>query len=304
MICVQDLRRRGRAARLDRHVEQVLGHLVLLGSAPASCRPLTPCTNGARPDRQVRRRNLSGAEAAAPAPRAGARRPLVRSSAVTSKPKPRRKRTFAQVYTAAAASVPSASQRTQHRREHGRRQALRRRDVGRTPRWASHQCGSAGRAPRSARRSSRRRRTSGRPPGTAAPGRAPRPRRPAGERCRRGGSQTATASTSSVTQAVPRGDAAVPGVELVQAGEPLHPAVVGQRPAGPAGVGQGDGQGGGDPGDVALLGEPDVGSLLVRVVDPLDGGTARGHALHSTTRAPNNPPDRTREHREDDGTQR
>ncbi len=88
-----------------------------------------------------------------------------------------------------------------------------------------------------------------------------------------------------MTQARPRRDAPVPGVELVQPGEPLHPAVVGQRPAGPARVGQGDGQGGGDPGDVALLGEPDVGRLLVRVVDPLDGGTAARSPPHSTTGA-------------------
>ena len=99
-----------------------------------------------------------------------------------------------------------------------------------------------------------------------------------------GGSQTATAETSSVTHAVRVETPRCAGVELVQAGEPLHPAVVGQRPAGPARVGEGDGEGGGDPRHVPLLGEPDVGALVVRVVDPLDGGTARGHGHHSTTR--------------------
>ena len=105
-----------------------------------------------------------------------------------------------------------------------------------------------------------------------------------------------------MTQAVRVATPAVPGVELVQPGQPLHPAVVGQRPAGPARVGQGDGEGGGDPGHVALLGRPDVGALLVRVVDPLDGRTAGGHARHSTTRGTLTA-DRA-DAGEDDGTQR
>ena len=68
------------------------------------------------------------------------------------------------------------------------------------------------------------------------------------------------------------GDPAVPGVELVQAGESLHASVLGQCPPGPARVGQRDGERRGDPRDITLLGEADVGALVVRVVDPPDGG--------------------------------
>ena len=73
-------------------------------------------------------------------------------------------------------------------------------------------------------------------------------------------------------------------VELVQAGQPLHPAVVGQRPPRPPGVGQGDGERGGD-GDVPLLRRADVGAVVVGIVDPPDRGALGRHARHSTTPA-------------------
>ena len=76
-------------------------------------------------------------------------------------------------------------------------------------------------------------------------------------------------------------------VELVQAGQPLHPAVVGQRPPRPPGVGQGDGERGGD-GDVPLLRRADVGAVVVGIVDPPDRGarTSRPPFDHARGRRP------------------
>ena len=99
------------------HGEQVLGHRrpprVGAGSLPA----LTLCTNGRRPDRQVRKKLSAGERLPHQHPERElvVRRP---GGLVTSKPKPRRNRTFAQLKTAAAARVPSASQRTITGREH------------------------------------------------------------------------------------------------------------------------------------------------------------------------------------------
>ena len=194
----------------------------------------------------------------------------------------------------------------QHRGEHRGREARAAGSWGRTPRWSSHQVP----APRAGSRATiaavsrtapirvtvRQAILLARAARTSA-GRGAVPSAPAG------GSHTATASTSSVTQAVPGPHPAVAGVELVQAGQPLHAPVVGQRPAGPAGVGQGDGEGRPRCGGrraarpAGRRGPPRAGKSIRRMVGR--------RAVTATIRPPVRAHQTARaDAREDDGTQR
>src|SRR4029078_9704572 len=98
---------RGICAGVLMHADEVLGHLILLGLAPApsGCSPSVR-TGPTRIDRC--RKETQRGRGCRTSTHSGTSSSVVRSSAVTAKPKPRRNRTLAQLYTAAAAGVPSA----------------------------------------------------------------------------------------------------------------------------------------------------------------------------------------------------
>ena len=193
---------------------------------------------------------------------------------LTSNPKPRRNRTFAQLHDGGRGERAVGVAAHQDRASTAAA-SPRRRDVGRTRGAAATSAARPVGRRRSARWCRERRATGPMPGRELAPqGRRHVVRR--AERARRrfpDGDGGDVVGHQALFVATPR---CAPSSWCSRVSRCIRPSS--GRPSESSGSRPARWSGGGDPGDVALLGEPDVGCLLVRIVDPLGwSGRRWGH---------------------------